>query len=460
VPENLTPAAWLELLERRLDERWKRMSVYDAYYEGDQELRFASQKWTEAFGSTFGIGADNWMPLVVDSSVERLKVQGFRYGSAEDADAEAWAIWQENGLDAEVDMLHTETVKLGEGYWLVQPPDGDGAPRIWAEHPAQTIVAVSARNRRMRLAALKKWYEEDGLAYATLYLPEQIVKYVSSGKVQLGRPIQWTRRNGTERNPLGVVPVVPMRNNPTLLGGGRSDLQDLLHDQNALNKQLADAMISSEYIAFPQRVAMGITVPRDPITGRPLAGAELQAMQSRLWVFESQDAKIGEFSAADLENYVKFRRHLIDGLTAKSRTPPHYVAGSIVNASGDALKAAETGLVAKVEKKKKPFGEAHEEAIALAFKSINDTERAKVTDAETIWGDSESRTFGELIDGLVKLATIGVPQKVLWQKAGFSPQEIARMETMHIADGVFNLIPPTPPTPPGAAPGRRWRQCP
>jgi hypothetical protein len=63
------------------------------------------------------------MPLVVESSVERLKVQGFRFGkSVFEADDDAWAIWQENDLDAESDMAHTEAVKLGEAYWLVAPP--------------------------------------------------------------------------------------------------------------------------------------------------------------------------------------------------------------------------------------------------------------------------------------------------------------------------------------------------
>src|SRR3954451_20577446 len=111
-----TPAAWLDVLSRRLDERWLRrpagMGVCDAYYEGDHRLAFATAKFREAFGSLFAAIADNWMQIVIDSKAERLKVQGFRFGKQPGADQLAWDIWQANGMDAASSMAHTEAVKL------------------------------------------------------------------------------------------------------------------------------------------------------------------------------------------------------------------------------------------------------------------------------------------------------------------------------------------------------------
>jgi hypothetical protein len=82
------------------------MGVCDAYYEGDQRLAFATAKFREAFGALFSAVADNWMPIVVDSKSERLKVQGFRFGTAPGADQRAWDIWQANGMDAASDGAH------------------------------------------------------------------------------------------------------------------------------------------------------------------------------------------------------------------------------------------------------------------------------------------------------------------------------------------------------------------
>lgn len=434
-----TPAAWLEVLEKRLHERWNRLKIYDAYYEGDHELAFATQKWRNAFGAQFSQLADNWMQIVVDSSVERLNVQGFRFGASQEADADAWAIWQANNLDAQAQMAHTEAVKLSEAYWLVAPGESkDDPPIITAEHPSQFIVAHVPGNRRQRLAALKKWVGEDSYAYATLYLPSHIFKWQSQRPINRlsGTRIDWQRRRGDEGgpNPLGVVPGIPIPNNPSLLRGGRSDLAGgPIHIQNAVNKLLSDMLIGSEYQAYPQRVLLGVEPPRDE-NGRPIPAAELKASQERVWFFRNENAKVAEFKAADLENFGKSMDRLVKHLTAQTKTPPHYVLGEVVNASGDALKAAETGLVSKTKGKMPAFGDSHEEAMRLSFMAMGDKERAQEIQVETIWRDPESRSFGELVDGLVKLSTIGVPHEILWERAGFSPQEIDRMRSMQAAD--------------------------
>jgi hypothetical protein len=430
----LTPGAWLDRLEARLDARWTLpkvgMGVYDAYYEGDHNLAFATSRYLEAYGNVFAAPVDNWCALVVDSRVERLEVQGFRFGR-DSADDTAWGLWQASGLDAQSDMLHEEAVKLGESYWLVEPPAAgtDDPPRITAEHPSQVIVATAPGDHRDRLAALKKWVDEDGYAYATVYLPDSVHKYRSVERPKFGIRIQWRRREDDPGggNPIGEVPIVPVMNRPRLKGGGRSDLQGLLHLQDAINKLLSDMLITSEYQAFPQRVLMGVQIPRDPTTGQPLRASEVQASQSRLWVFENAQASVHEFSAAELKNYVEARDSLVRHFTAQSRTPPHYSTGTMVNVSADALKAAETGLVSVVRREHRSFGEAHEDTLRLAFKSMGDERRAGELNAETIWKDPESRSQAELADALTKLKTIGVPDETLWSRYGFSPVEIERM---------------------------------
>jgi hypothetical protein len=49
-----TPEQWRDRLEARLTERWVRartgMGIYDAYFEGDHQLAFATAAYREAFG--------------------------------------------------------------------------------------------------------------------------------------------------------------------------------------------------------------------------------------------------------------------------------------------------------------------------------------------------------------------------------------------------------------------------
>jgi hypothetical protein len=458
-----TPAAWLETLERRLDAQAAETKVYCDYYDGNHRLRYVTQKWTETFGAMFGTAlCDNWCQIVVEAAAERLTVEGFRFGGGKAADEDAWGIWQANNLDADAKMAHREAIKTGRAYALVAPPPLDSdQPLITIEHPSQVVVAHAPSNRRQRLAALKRWLDDDGFAYATLYLPNALHKFRSSEKIKQpgGRRIQWTRRQDDPggANPLRSVPMVPIYNRPSLLTGGQSDLDPAIPLQDAINKTLADMLIASEFGAFPQRVLTGIEVPKDPTTGEPIKGFELQAAMSRVWTFGNAEVKATEFSPADLGNYVEPIQMMIHHLAAQTRTPPHYLLGDMINASGDALQAAEAGLVAKVRDKQVDFSDSWEEVIRLAFSLKGNADRARATDAETIWGDPERRSFGELVDGLIKLRGLNIPDEFLWEKAGYSPQDITRIKELRDADPQERVeprgAPPVAPAPPsGAAP--------
>jgi hypothetical protein len=110
-----------------------------------------------------------------------------------------------------------------------------------------------------------------------------------------------------------------------------------------------------------------------------------------------------------------------------------------VNLSGDALVAAETGLVHRCERKAIDWSDPWEETMRVAFKwralarqdwagSGRDLVRATMTDAEALWKDVENRDPITLTQSLTMLQAIGVPQQILWEKAGFSPQQIKRMK--------------------------------
>jgi hypothetical protein len=143
-----TPMDWLSILSARLDAQALNAAVFEAYYDGDHPLQFATSKFKEAFGNLFSAFADNWCPIVVDAPVERLQVVGFRMKTATSADNDAWDIWQANALDVESVIAHTEAGKCGKSYLLVDPNNGD--PRITVEHASQVIVAHDPGDRRRR----------------------------------------------------------------------------------------------------------------------------------------------------------------------------------------------------------------------------------------------------------------------------------------------------------------------
>jgi hypothetical protein len=417
-----TPAAWLATLEARLNQQTRECAEYERYYEGDHPLAFATAKFREAFGNLLQEFADNWCEIVVDAPVERLAIVGFRFGDEDDGDDDAWAIWQRNNLDAESVIAHTEAGKCGKSYLLVDPNRGD--PRITVEHASQVIVACDPSNRRRRLAALKRWVEDDGYWYATVYLPTFVMNWRSSEPVKNARP-QWVPLDDISgSHALGAVPVVPLENSPTLLKGGRSDLKPAIPIQNAINKLCDDMLVASEYGAFRQRVLTGVEIPKGP-DGQPLPSVQLASAISRMLTFESAEAKVFDLPPTELGNFRTAIEMFVEHLAAQTHTPSHYISGKIVNASGDALKAAEAGLTAKCKRKILDFSDGWEEAMALALRATN--RQVSAEDGEALWRDPETRSVGEVTDSLVKKRTLGVPLETLWAEMGYTPAQIKRM---------------------------------
>lgn len=450
-----TPEEWLALLDKRLEQRRPTIDRHEDYYAGKHRLAFATSKFREAFGSLFSAFADNWCALVVDASVERLSVEGFRFGSDDPAaDDDAWRIWQDNELDGQSMLAHTEAVKHGEAFVLVAPGE-DGEPVVTVEHPSQCIVACAPGMRRRRLAALKKWIEDDEFLHANVYLPDRVVKFRSKEKWKgAGSKIDWDRRadllgESEQEHGMAAVPMVALMNEPSMLHGGLSDLHPVIPQQDAVNKLVTDMIVASEFASFRQRWATGIEIPIDPDTGQQLDSQKFLSSVSRMWTVGDPEAKFGEFSASDLGNYVKAIEMMVQHIAAQTRTPPHYLLGqSGAFPSGESLKSTETGLVAKVRRKQLSFGEAWEEVMRLAFRVTGDTERGSARDAEALWRDPESRTTAEQTDAAIKEIACGVPREAVWgRRLGASPQEIERWKLMQADEALTGLLgsPTVPP---------------
>jgi hypothetical protein len=431
---------WLARLSAQLRRRATALKLYDSYYDGKHPLQFATEKFRKAFQGLFGELADNWCPLVVDAVEERLNIRGFRIPQDDQADAsgpgdrDAWRIWQANALDAFSQIAHTESLIGTESYVLVwNDPDDPETPAITVEHPAQMVVEYEPGTRK-RAAALKIWRDDwTGQRMATLYLPDQIAKYQSSkaGRSILGDArTEWIRRevDGESwplENPLGVVPVVPLRNKPRLLAPPVSELKPIIPIQDAVNKLVADMLVASEFSAVKRKWATGIEIPIDPKTGQELEPFD-QAI-GRLWHVKSEKAQFGEFTETELQNFVTAIEMFVQHAASQTRTPPHYFFLRGQFPSGESIKSAETGLVAKTVRKMVYYGESWEEVLRLAFAVLDDP-RAAVRSSETIWADPESRSESEHIDAVLKKKAIGVPTEQLWEDAGYSPQQIQRFK--------------------------------
>lgn len=432
--EPLSPEWWIARLYKRLIAQRAEVDFYDEYYRGDHPLPWLAPQARDEFRRILQMTRSNYMGLVVDAQVERLAVEGFRVDPDEEAaDADTWRLWQANNLDSDSDQAFLEAGIGGRSFMQVAPnPADESIPFIWIEHASQVVVEYEpGSNRRIRAASLKVWDDDwTGDLFAVLQRPDQIYKFrakkppsgSTSNPVWDEREVSGEQPNGQRINPLGVVSMVELPNNPRLLTGGVSELADVTDVQDRINKTIADRLITQDYGAFPQKWA--VAWPDEDEAGNP---NRIDVGRNRMVTTEVKETQFGQWDAAPLDPYSAAKREDVKDIASRTRTPAQYLLGEMTNVNGETLKASESGLVSKVRQRQRAFAEGIEEGMRLARRAANLPETGAAM--ETIWRNPEFRTEGELTDSVMKKYQAGIASlRQARVDVGYSEATIRRLE--------------------------------
>jgi len=414
---------WVDYLHSKLLAARGKYRVYSSYYDGiHQKMAFAQARHKQQFAQLFERWCDNFSGLIVDSVNERLAIDGFRMTDEPNADKDARDIWQRNFMDSESNAAHLDALVNGLSFAVVWA-DKNGRPTITVESAEHVVVQYYPGSRRDIEAAAKFYTDDWGREWVTLWLPNAVYRYINGE--------QGWQQDRTEKNPLGEVPVVPITNRFRVAGDPISDLSVVIPIQDAINKIVSDALLASEYAAWPQRYVTGLEIQEDE-NGNPIAPFHIAV--DKLLQAEDPNARFGQFEAADLGNYVKLVEMLVQHMASISRIPFHYfLLNGGTAPSGEAITSAEAGLISKVRERMLHFGEAWERVMRLCFKVMGDP-RSEAYGAEVMWRDPENRTEAQHMDALLKLKMIGVPTDQLLSDAGYTPAQISRFQEMRKQD--------------------------
>lgn len=414
----------LKDLLQRLEEPAHRYADLDRYYEGKQPLAFLAPEAKLALGNRFGRMASNIPRLAVTALAERLRITGF-------SDPSIWADWIRCDMDQLSGVAHREALLLGDSFVWVWT-DQFGRPRVTVES-AKQVAALTDPGSRTIYAAIKRWEDPNRkTTEAVMLLPEVIVRLRANH--------QGAVANGFERieeiaNPLGVVPVVNLRNTDRILGDwGTSEIEDLKPLVDGLNKSLADMMVSSEVAARPRRWATGVELVEEPVLdddGQEIGTVETNPIPEghRAMISENPDAKFGQLPAADLAAYEASVRVILGQVMAVSTLPAHYVGVFSDNpASADALRAAEASLTARAEARQQTFGRAWEQVARLIVAVREGRDPALIEDIRVEWCDAATRSVAQEADAVVKLFQAGIlPAPYALAKLGYPDDEIGNI---------------------------------
>jgi len=208
------------------------LSHYDAYFENgvDGELEIPRNARQE-LRSIIESGVTNWLKLVIETTAERLIVDGFRREDQDDTNSDLWKIWQDNRLDGRQMALNVETLRYGYSYVSVWPREGK-SPVVAPESPLSVRVAYDGDDPFEPTSAFKIRGSK-----AWLYTPDEVVRLVADTRA----PSRWIIVETVE-NTLGEVPFVKFRANPDNSGGHSSDLDVAIPIQQRINRTNADRL--------------------------------------------------------------------------------------------------------------------------------------------------------------------------------------------------------------------------
>ncbi len=398
------------------DEEWSRLDFFRRYRRGEHRLPYTPETATQEFRTLAKRSVTNLMPMVIDTQVSRLKVEGFRPDTGSDDDDahghEQWQWWQANGLDARQKHLYDAVATYGYAYVLVWPTES-GTPSLSPRSPLTWYVDYTPGDEwasgAVRVKNDRGWFLDDVAMY----------EFRRDATARAWRLVS------VEEHNLGVCPLVVFDNSWPLDDKPVGEVEPLIQIQDRLNQTVFDLLVAQTYAAAPQKYIAGLELdPDDDSASRNVASA----LSHRVWLLNGADSKVGQLPEARLDNLIASIDNTIRLFGIKSQTPAQYLLGELVNVSESAIVASDASLQAKVADRQALYGESWEKMFRLAAVAAGRLDLATDQSSQVIWAATDLRSLASTVDALGKAAKmLGIPQSELWARLpGVTQQDVAR----------------------------------
>ena len=419
----LTPSeiGLIEELKRTHEARWFEDERNLRYYRLKQRIEHLGMAIPPTMRRFMVVA--NWPRVVVRTISGRQKVRGLILPGEETADPKLRAIWDANNLSAHTKMFRIDKYVYGRAFLSVGTNEADRSlPLVRVESPREIEAMVDTRREVMTAAA--RFYGLDaqgvGPTNITLYLPDQTVW------VRRGSDGRW-EETGRDKHRLGVVPVL-MDLNQRMSGGfeGETELTDIIGLTDAVGRSLTNMQFAQEAHGIPGIWATGVTkgdfVDAD---GNPIP--QFEAYYDVIKILSSENAKWGQFTAADLKNFETAMNVYGRQAAVSYGFPARYFGITTSNPPAEgAIRADENDLVNYCEDKNEAEGMVlgWMGALALRFATGEWVEGNRV---RVDYHDPGTPTFAQRADALTKMRSVGgISREGMWDELGWSEARKAK----------------------------------
>lgn len=402
---------------QELRDRGPDLSTAWDYYEGGVPEYFSTPQLRRAVRASVSKIGLNHSRTVITSLVNRLEINNV-VGASEKSNRIINKTLETNGKGFFFNDLFTKASVFGEAFAMAWP-DSNGEWRLSAYTPKNTFIVYSKENPWEKECAVRIWQEE-GRVRLNAFYADRIVRWAANGE-GFESATDWDLL-GTEDNPFGVIPFVHLRNDAE---HGRPEHKDAFSAQDAINKLVITQLDTVDYLGAPQRYAMANATGEDgaleDYDEDESDRANSEAMKSgpgELWYLKGV-SKVGEFKAADPDQFWKPVKDFVRTMASLTETPIHYFEQGGQVFSGPGLRAAEAPLLKKAQRRREVFTKALSELFAFILKAENSK-----TEVTIKWESADSIDILEKWDLLAKQRNVGMPFRQVLIEAGYAQGEI------------------------------------
>ena len=399
----------------------------ERYYGGDHRVQLTAREreYLQSSGVPF---AENYCETIVDALTHRLKLRGFS------SDSEGFQAHAKRFMRARFKThfgrVLDDAVRLGDGF-LILEPDATGKARACHNPPdlcklvydsGEDLHGVKCWKTRRRSLANP---EGKQIVRLNIYWPDSVEKWFQLPDGEGWAPFVesvggshtevWTMDGRPSGEPLGIA-MLHFAHKPGKDCYGRSKLQGVIPQQDALNKTLLDFFWVMDAQGWPQQWATGVS------------NTEYERSPGFVWTTESELAKFGQLEAADPAKLILGIESQVKRMASRAAVPLHLMLAGSQLPSGESLKTSESGLVASAEDLHDPWGEKACDAVRMgariekAFSGDFD-EDFEDASLEANWVPAGSRSEVDEANVAAIYQSVGVSQDSIISYLGFDPEE-------------------------------------
>ena len=379
-----------------------------------------------------------WPGTAVDVLEERLDLEAL-YGP-ESLDVQS--IFRANKLAVESSLAHLDALIFGVGFICVGAGgEGEPSPLITLESPLRMTGEYDPRTRRLK-SALGVNRDKDGrVVSGTLYTLTTNYYFHRAGN---GVMVE----DGRLEHKLNRVTVARLINRPRSSAvNGRSEITRAVRSiTDSAMRTLLGAEVAREFYNSPQRYSLGASEAafKDADGNDLNPWSVIQGKMLNLPLnMEDRDDKgqgimpqLGQFPANSPAPYFEQIRTYAQLFGAEAAIPPDQLGFTHANPpSGDGIRAMETRLVKRGERRIKQFDPGWVEGVALAWmlREKQTTLPAEFDQVKGVWRSPATPTEAATADaGAKKIAALGLSgdSELAWDLVGLTEaqKDLARRD--------------------------------